>query len=58
MIYIYVVLAYVIMTLIAILAYNIEPKKITYKDWLIWLSAPVSVPLFLIFLINKQKPKN
>lgn len=58
MIYGYVVLAYAIMSLIAVLAYNIEPKKITYKDWLIWLFAPVTMPLFLIFLINKQKPKN
>jgi hypothetical protein len=53
----YMVLAYVIMTLISVLAYNIEPKKITYKDWLIWLSAPVTVPLFLIFYLN-NKPKN
>ena len=57
MLQVYVVLAYAVMTLIAVLAYNIEPKKITYKDWMIWLSAPVTVPLFLIFYLN-NKPKN
>lgn len=57
MLQVYVVLAYAVMTLIAVLAYNIEPKKITYKDWMIWLSAPVTVPLFLIFYLN-NKSKN
>jgi hypothetical protein len=45
----------------AFLAHSIEPEKVTYKDWLIWITAPVTVPLFIIHVISSkinQKTKN
>jgi len=49
------------MGVIAFLAYSIEPEEVTYQDWLIWLAAPVTVPLFVVHYLKKkfnQKPKN
>jgi hypothetical protein len=45
------------MTLIAVLSYNIEPEKVKFKDWLIWLTAPVTAPIFLIFYLTKYKKR-
>jgi hypothetical protein len=57
----YLVLCYLVMFAFAFLAYSIEPEEITYKDWLIWIAAPVTVPLFILHYFNSkinQKPKN
>jgi len=57
----YVVLSYLVMGGFAFLAHSIEPEKVTYKDWLIWITAPVTVPLFIIHVISSkinQKTKN
>lgn len=54
---IYISLCYVFMTAIALVIVSLDGRNITWKDWVLWLTAPVSLPIFLIFYIY-YKHKN
>jgi hypothetical protein len=50
----YVIISYLVMGGMGFLAYTIEPEKVTYKDWLIWLAAPFTAPSFVLYVILKK----
>jgi hypothetical protein len=52
---VYTVFCYLVMLSVALLSYSVDPDGVTRKDWLIWIAAPVTTPMFLIFQITKRK---
>lgn len=49
---VYLVFTYVIMAAIAMTTAALDARKVTVKDWGIWIMAPVSLPVFILFYLN------
>jgi amino acid permease len=55
---IYLSICYVFMAAIALVISGIDSRSINYKDWILWLTAPVSLPIFILFYIYYKNKTN
>lgn len=49
---VYLIVSYTLMAIIAMMTIAMDPRKTTIKDWAIWIVAPISLPLFILFYLN------
>ena len=49
---VYLVFTYLIMAAIAMTTAALDARKVTIKDWMLWIIAPISLPLFILFYLN------
>lgn len=55
----YISISYFLMVIVASIIILIDPRNITWKDWVIWGFAPITAPVFILFfIIYKSKQHN